>query len=344
MPNQPQQAAGAGDSSLWFSPPDGEESRRRALTRERVVAEALAVIAADGAGALSMRALAARLGVVPGALYRHVRSKEQLCDLAVDGVLAEVDTRASPALGWAERVKVLARRVRAALEDHPGIAALLKTRDPLGPHSLALAEAFLTPLQEADLAARDTAQAFSLVYDYTLGFALSDRTTVNEQRVQDPATRRQLHAFFRSLPADQFPALAALGEHVWAGNRDQRFTAGLDTILAGLQAGKARPGEQATPTLTPVEAIRLRRPRTEPVLRSRAADFALAGMINPLIPATGPSQQPIRARTTDVGCSHERHESGHPSMRPRRLRSGSLPPRSSGRVAARSSTRSATLR
>ncbi len=154
-----------------------------------------------------MRGLAARLGVVPGALYRHVRSKEQLCDLAVDGVLAEVDTRADHALGWAEQVRGLARRLRAVLEDHPGIAALLKTRDPLGPHSLALAEAFLTPLHEAGLPARQTAQAYSLVYDYTLGFALSDRTTVNEQRVQDPATRRQLHAFFRSLPADQFPAL-----------------------------------------------------------------------------------------------------------------------------------------
>jgi AcrR family transcriptional regulator len=239
MPNPPQ-TADAGQHALWFSPPDGEESRRRALTRERVVAEALAVIAADGAGALSMRALAARLGVVPGALYRHVRSKEQLCDLAADRVLAEVDTRTSPAPGWAERVKVLARRLRAALEDHPGIAALLKTRDPLGPHSLALAEAFLAPLQEAGLPARETAQAFSLVYDYTLGFALSDRTTVNEQRVQDPATRRQLRAFFRSLPADRFPALAVLGEHVWAGNRDQRFAAGLDTLLAGLQTNSAR--------------------------------------------------------------------------------------------------------
>jgi AcrR family transcriptional regulator len=244
MANPPQAAAGAAQPSLWFSPPDGEQTRRRALTREQVVAEALAVIAADGAGALSMRALAARLGVVPGALYRHVRSKEQLCDLAVDGVLAEVDTRAGRVPGWAETVKVLASRLRAVLEDHPGIAALLKTRDPLGPHSLALAEAFLTALKQAGLSARETAQAFSLVYDYTLGFALSDRTTVNEQRVQDPATRRQLHAFFRSLPADRFPALAVLGEHVWAGNRNQRFTAGLDTVLAGLQAASARPASR----------------------------------------------------------------------------------------------------
>jgi hypothetical protein len=55
---------------------------------------------------------------------------------------------------------------------------------------------------------QQTTLAFSLIYDYTLGFALSDRTTVNEQRVQDTATRHQLHAFFRSLPADRFPALA----------------------------------------------------------------------------------------------------------------------------------------
>jgi TetR/AcrR family transcriptional regulator, tetracycline repressor protein len=244
MVNRQQAAADAGPHQLWFSPPDSEESGRRTLTRERVVAEALTVIGTDGAGALSMRALAARLGVVPGALYRHVRSKEQLRDLVVDEVLAEVDCQADPSLAWTEQVKTLARRLRAVLEDHPGIAGLLKTRDPLGPHSLALAEAFLTSLQQAGLPARETALAFSLIYDYTLGFALSDRTTVNEQRVQDNATRHQLHEFFRSLPADRFPALGALGEHVWAGNRDQRFTASLDTLIGGLDATRSRQGRQ----------------------------------------------------------------------------------------------------
>jgi TetR/AcrR family transcriptional regulator, tetracycline repressor protein len=191
-----------------------------------------------------MRALATRLGVVPAALYRHVRSKEQLYDLILDGVLAEVDCQADPALPWAGQVTALAHRLRTVLEDHPGIAALLKTRDPVSPASLALAEAFLAPLQEAGLPERQTALAFSLIYDYTLGFALSDRTTVNEQRVQDTATRRQLRAFFRSLPADRFPALAALGEHVWADNRDERFAASLDTLLGGLEAAPRRPGQQ----------------------------------------------------------------------------------------------------
>jgi AcrR family transcriptional regulator len=244
MADSQREAADAGPHTLWFSPPDGDHRPPRALTRERVVAEALAIIGSDGVDALSMRALAARLGVVPGALYRHVRSKEQLLDLVVDGVLAEVDCQPGRSLGWAGQVKALAGRLRTVLENHPGIAGLLKTRDPLGPHSLALAEAFLAPLQQAGLPGRQTALAFSLVYDYTLGFALSDRTTVNEQRVQDTATRRRLHAFFRSLPADRFPALAALGEHVWTGNRDERFTAGLDTLLHGLQAASHQPGGQ----------------------------------------------------------------------------------------------------
>jgi AcrR family transcriptional regulator len=178
--------------------------------------------------------------VVPGALYRHVRSKEQLYDLILDNVLAEVDCQADHSLDWAGQVTTLAQRLRAVLENHPGIAGLLKTRDPLSPHSLALAEAFLAPLHAAGMTERQTALAFRLIYDYTLGFALSDRTSASEQRLQDTATRHQLHAFLQSLPTDRFPVLATVGEHVWLDDRDEQFTASLHTLISGLQA--AQPG------------------------------------------------------------------------------------------------------
>jgi len=231
-------ADGADSRPLWFIPPTSDESRRRTLTREDVVTEALAVIGADGVDALTMRALATRLGVVPGALYRHVRNKEQLHDLVLDGVLAEVDCTVDHRRAWTNRVKVLAHRLRTVLENHPGIAGLLKTRDPLGPHSLALAEAFLAALQTAGLPEREAGLAFCLIYDYTLGFALSSPTSVNEQRVQDAATRNRLHTFLRSLPVDQFPTLVTLGETVWRNNRDERFTTGLDTIVRGLETAQ----------------------------------------------------------------------------------------------------------
>ncbi len=242
MANQPQAAGDPAPQPLWFSPPAGDQSPRRALSRQRVIAEALAVISADGVQALSMRALAGRLSVVPGALYRHVRSKEQLYDLVLDHVLAEVDCQTDHSLDWAGQVTTLAQRLRAVLENHPGIAGLLKTRDPLSPHSLALAEAFLAPLHAAGMAERQAALAFRLIYDYTLGFALSDRTSASEQRLQDTTTRHQLHTFLRSLPTDRFPVLATLGEHVWLDDRDERFTASLHTLISGLQA--AQPGHR----------------------------------------------------------------------------------------------------
>jgi TetR/AcrR family tetracycline transcriptional repressor len=231
-----QPASGEQPRSLWFDPPTDQQDHRPRLTRERVVAEALAVIAEDGVEALTMRGLAARLGVVPGAVYRHIRNKQQLQDLLIDGVLAEIDFDLDHALNPGEQLKVLAHRLRQVLEQHPGVAGILKTRDPLGPHSLALAEAFLEPLQAAGFGDRDAGLAFFLLVDYTVGFAVSTTSTsVNEQRVRDPATRSQLHQFFRSLPPDQFPALVALGEHVWVDNRDERFTAGLEAVVAGLE-------------------------------------------------------------------------------------------------------------
>jgi AcrR family transcriptional regulator len=241
--------------SLWFNAPIDDQDRRPQLTRQRVVAEALAVIAQDGVQALTMRSLAARLGVVPGALYHHVGNKQQLQDLVLDGVLAEVDVHIDPSLAWTEQLKVVAHRLRRVLERHPGVAGILKTRDPLGPHSLALAEALLAPLQAAGFADRQAGLAFSLLVDYTIGFAVSATpTAVNEQRVRDPAIRTQLHEFFRSLPPDRFPALVALGEHVWVDNRDERFAAGLDVLVVGLEHARnlpRRPAPKRRPTTTP---------------------------------------------------------------------------------------------
>jgi AcrR family transcriptional regulator len=171
----------AATRSLWFDASEPDEQVRRTLTRERVVTEALLLIAEERVEALTMRSLGARLGVVPGALYRHVRSKEQLQDLIVDGVLAEVDCDIDHTLPWTEQIKLLAHRLRNVLENHPGVAGLLKTRDPLGPHSLALAEAVLLPLRAAGFPHRDAGLAFFLIVDYTIGFEVSNpRISIND--------------------------------------------------------------------------------------------------------------------------------------------------------------------
>ncbi len=114
----------------------------------------------------------------------------------------------NPALPWTEQIKTLAHRLRIVLEAHPGVAGLLKTLDPISPHSLSVAEAILLPLHNAEFPHHDAGLAFFLILDYTIGFEVSNpRLSVNEQRVQDAVTRQRLHEFFRSLPADRFPTL-----------------------------------------------------------------------------------------------------------------------------------------
>ena len=75
-----------------------------------------------------------------------------------------------------------------------------------------------------------------------------------EQRLRDTATRQELHAFLRALPASRFPALAAHGTDIWADDRDERFNSGLDTLLRGLRAGLGPAAAPSTETSRHVPA------------------------------------------------------------------------------------------
>src|SRR5512132_4308249 len=186
-------ADGWGSRSLWFAPSMADAAsmadadRRPTLTRERVVAEALTVIADEGVEALTMRNLAARLGVVPGALYRHVRNKEQLQDLVLDGVLAEVDCDLDPTLAWTARVTLLAHRLRDVLEAHPGIGAIAReigqeSLPPLG----AMIETPSAALTVADIARHSDFLCIGTndLTQYTLAVGRDD-ATVSEYYIDD---------------------------------------------------------------------------------------------------------------------------------------------------------------
>ena len=64
--------------------------QRAGLDTDQVLAAARAVLREDGIDALSLRAVARRLGVAPNTLYSHVAGKDGLLDLVLDDVLGEV--------------------------------------------------------------------------------------------------------------------------------------------------------------------------------------------------------------------------------------------------------------
>ena len=139
-----------------------------------------------------------------GALYRHVRTKNSSTILSSTPCSPRSTAGQNPLCPRSRRFCA-----RAPAAGGPGGSFRhrrpAEDRDPISPASLALAEAFLAALQAAGLPGRQAALAFRLIYDYTLGFALAGLASPAEQRLGDSATRQQLHAFLRSLPASSSP-------------------------------------------------------------------------------------------------------------------------------------------
>src|SRR5579871_885358 len=82
------------------------------ITREAVLAAALAIIDRDGADALSMRRLARALDRDPMILYRNAPGKAALLDGVAETVLAKLDVDSADP-DWAGQLREVARRFRA---------------------------------------------------------------------------------------------------------------------------------------------------------------------------------------------------------------------------------------
>ncbi|HLU59791.1 MAG TPA: TetR/AcrR family transcriptional regulator C-terminal domain-containing protein [Pseudonocardia sp.] len=154
---------------VWFddpAPPRGEQ-----LSRERIVAAAIALADEDVRGEVTMRAVAARVGSsTPMSLYRYVGSKDGLIDLMVDEVYGEITV---PAGEWRTSLRGLGCSGWAAVQRHPWFARLAFSRPPLGPHALAVYDAALAALDGFDLSAAERMGAINTVLGHVFGSGLA---------------------------------------------------------------------------------------------------------------------------------------------------------------------------
>ncbi|MCR6711526.1 MAG: TetR/AcrR family transcriptional regulator [Demequina sp.] len=117
-----------------------------ALSRSRVIGEAVSLADAVGLDAVSMRALSERLGVVPMALYKHVRNKDELLDEMVDAVVREIAP--PPATGqWKADARALLVAARATQHRHPWAWDAIETRGGPTPAALDHMEAMISTLR-----------------------------------------------------------------------------------------------------------------------------------------------------------------------------------------------------
>jgi AcrR family transcriptional regulator len=201
------------------------------LSRDRIVGEAVALLDAEGADRLTMRRLAERLGTGSTTLYWHVKTKDDILDLALDAIFAEVEIPSKSDQGWRAGITALISGWRTVLLRHPWSAALL-SRPMLGPNVLARSEFLYATLLEAGVTESHlTAAAYGLS-NYVIGSGLMQATwpTDAEQEVRR-AAREHLQA-----NRERYPALAAHGPLVAEDDWETGFALGLAWLLDGIQA------------------------------------------------------------------------------------------------------------
>jgi TetR/AcrR family transcriptional regulator, tetracycline repressor protein len=208
-------------------------AQRHGLSRARVLEEARRLLEAHGPEALSMRALAQRLGVSPMALYNHVSSKEDLIQGIANTVVQDLciaEVRGT----WRQRVRGCFRALRQVCLANPRTIPLVEAADVLHPAVFRPMEMTLAALVEAGIEPHEALEAYFLLTNFTMG-------QVSYQirgpfRGLDPAeaVRRG------TIGESEFPLVAkVVAGGAW--DFDAAFERGLDVIIEGLAArGKQR--------------------------------------------------------------------------------------------------------
>lgn len=154
---------------LWDAQLRPSRGPKPALIRDDVVQAAISVADADGLAALTMQAVAERVGFTTMALYRYFPNKEALIDASVDAAMGTPPQKSGPREGWRKEVKYWAYAKRAMLCSRPWLAELPFVAAPHGPNWLSWHEAFLQTILDTGLSPEDMMDVLSVVHGYVSG-------------------------------------------------------------------------------------------------------------------------------------------------------------------------------
>lgn len=201
------------------------------LTREQIVAAAIAIVDRDGLGGLSMRKVAGELEMSPMALYYHVPDKSALYDLILDAVMSDVDLSACGSCETAEmRVLEGAGALRDALLRHPNAVPIALSRSLRTPGQLRPIEILLGALFEAGVEPGRAVAAADLIGHYVFGSVAAQANRMADSAFVDAARDEDLSA----VTPEDFPnMLRALSEAEPLGP-DAEFDIGLRVLVRGL--------------------------------------------------------------------------------------------------------------
>ena len=177
-----------------------------------------------------MRAVAARLGAVPMALYNHFATKEALVDALLDRVLSRFEP--GPATDdWVEDLRASLAPTAACSSRHPWAVAPLFNQPNPGMSAVRIGELALGILRRGGLSDARAVAAFSGVI--ALNYGWSSFTTARDLDPEAPG--RDVGAMLAQLPGAEYPLTVEVADEMGAYGSDHHYDFVLDQLVSGLR-------------------------------------------------------------------------------------------------------------
>lgn len=210
--------------------------RPATLTRERVLAAAVALADREGLAAVSMRRVGQEVGVEAMSLYTHVKGKDDLLAAMADSVVGEIAVAAPapiPPSDWKAALRATILEARAVMLRHPWAPRLLEQRGQPGPSTLRYLDRVMGVMRSGGLSLAVTHHALHVLGSRLMGFT---QDLFDDSTSDDPAMAAAIAA--QLGPTHPYVAEMALGATHDGGlggcDDDVEFAVALDLILDGL--------------------------------------------------------------------------------------------------------------
>lgn len=216
--------------------------RRLPLSRELIIAAAVAFVDGHGLPALTMRGLGKELGVEAMSLYRYVNGREDLLEGIVESMIAELHldpATMEPLNGWQAYLQWLAHGVRRIAQEHPSIFPLIATRHPAAPwlrpplRSLRVVEDFLSELISRGFTDESAIAAYRAFSSFLLGHLLLEAAarTAESDIIVDSLGHAEMSASSDEASVADFRQVFRLGTRLSEDHSDAEFEASLENML-----------------------------------------------------------------------------------------------------------------
>ncbi len=204
--------------------------KRQPLSRAKVAEAALALVDRDGLEQLSMRKLAASLGVEAMSLYNHVRNKDdlesELCEMLNSQIVSEY--HAAGGETWQARARSMSLAYFRVGTAHPNAFPLLSDRPASRMADVLVLSECVHIFLDAGLSIEQASVAFHAAAAWLVGAV--------EQEIG--LIRRVVAG--EGFKADDLPSelafLPVFRDQCFANTPEWRFDAGFEILLAGVEA------------------------------------------------------------------------------------------------------------